>query len=232
MRSALAARTARMAWLRPALAVAGAVVLVVAGVFALGQIRGARSSAWTTPADQRCNSSQTGGPTATPYGGGTTLKNSRSPSLGRSGTPKPGCDRGAWQATPVAVALHSAAAARRQQPVAVAVTAQRARRRRRRRPRLRRRPRPEPIAEHLASSHHQQRGPLSQEAIGTTALVVCERSPRRAAEPDEPGDRRAIAAGVSPSGRSGSPRWRPLPGRPRRSAARWGPAWRPPRLPG
>ena len=28
-----------MAWLRPALAVAGAVVLVVAGVFALGQIR-------------------------------------------------------------------------------------------------------------------------------------------------------------------------------------------------
>jgi hypothetical protein len=79
-----------MAWLRPALAVAGAVVLVVAGVFALGQIRqglflGLENASGTSGS----NSGNPGG-NGNPYGGGTTLKNSSSPSLGRSGAAKPG----------------------------------------------------------------------------------------------------------------------------------------------
>jgi hypothetical protein len=79
-----------MAWLRPTLAVAGAVVLVVAGVFALGQIRqglflGLDNASGT-------NGSHTGQVpgNGNPYGGGATLKNSSSPSLGRSGAAKPG----------------------------------------------------------------------------------------------------------------------------------------------
>ena len=79
-----------MAWLRPALAVAGAVVLVVAGVFALGQIRqglflGLDNASGT-------NGSHTGQVpgNGNPYGGGATLKNSSSPSLGSSRPAKRG----------------------------------------------------------------------------------------------------------------------------------------------
>jgi hypothetical protein len=78
-----------MSWLRPALAVAGAVVIVVGGVFALGNIQqgfgfiGLGADGGTQPG----SSSQGGG---NPYGGGATLKSSSSPSQGRSGAPKPG----------------------------------------------------------------------------------------------------------------------------------------------
>src|SRR5262249_56133419 len=54
-----------MAWLRPALAVAGAVVLVVAGVFALAQIQGTFASFTGDNTRGAVNSSQTGGPGTT-----------------------------------------------------------------------------------------------------------------------------------------------------------------------
>jgi hypothetical protein len=80
-----------MNWLRPALAVAGAVVIVVGGVFALGNIRqgfgfiGLGADSGSQPG----TSSQVGG-NGNPNGGGATLKSSSSPSQGRSGAPKPG----------------------------------------------------------------------------------------------------------------------------------------------
>lgn len=61
-----------MAWLRPALAVAGAVVLVVAGVFALGGIRGTFVGLENDNPGHTATS-RGGGP-GNPNGGGTTLR--------------------------------------------------------------------------------------------------------------------------------------------------------------
>jgi hypothetical protein len=79
-----------MAWLRPALAVAGAVVLVVAGVFALGQIRQGLFLGLDNASGTNGSNSGNPGGNGAPNGGGTTLKDSSSPSQGRSGTSKPG----------------------------------------------------------------------------------------------------------------------------------------------
>jgi hypothetical protein len=80
-----------MAWLRPALAVAGAVVLVVAGVFALGQIRqGLFLGLDNASGANGSHSGQVPGNNGNPYGGGATLKSSSSLAHSRSGVPKPG----------------------------------------------------------------------------------------------------------------------------------------------
>jgi hypothetical protein len=82
-------------WLRPALAVAGAVVIVVGGVFALGNIQrgfgfiGLGADGGSQPG----TSSQVGGNPST-NGGGATLNSSSSPSQGRSGAPMPGASAG------------------------------------------------------------------------------------------------------------------------------------------
>ncbi|HET7243793.1 MAG TPA: hypothetical protein VFJ07_03090, partial [Streptosporangiaceae bacterium] len=83
-----------MAWLRPALAVAGAVVLVVAGVFALGQIReglflGLENATGT-------NNSTTGqqNQNGNANGTGSQFPGSRTSSQGSSGTPSSGASAG------------------------------------------------------------------------------------------------------------------------------------------
>lgn len=79
-----------MAWLRPALAVAGAVVLVVAGVFALGQIREGFILGLENATG--ANSSTTGHGTGngTPQGGGAKFPGTGASSRGHSNAPKPG----------------------------------------------------------------------------------------------------------------------------------------------
>jgi hypothetical protein len=74
-----------MNWLRPALAVAGAVVLVVAGVFALGQIRHGFVSLENA-------SNGVGANSGNPQGAGAPVAGSRSgsPAPGRTSAPKPG----------------------------------------------------------------------------------------------------------------------------------------------
>ena len=79
-----------MAWLRPALAVAGAVVLVVAGVFALGQIReGLFLGLANDTGTSSSNPGQQNG-IGGPNGTGSQLSGSGSPSQGRSGAAKHG----------------------------------------------------------------------------------------------------------------------------------------------
>src|SRR5262249_2529064 len=89
-----------MAWLRPALAVAGAVVLVVAGVFALAQIQGTFASFTGDNTRGAVNSSQTGGPGntngqgglagqagAAPPPGNGTFRSPRSPPSSKGAAP-------------------------------------------------------------------------------------------------------------------------------------------------
>ena len=72
-----------MAWFRPALAVAGAVVLVVAGVFALGQIRETFASFENDNPSGTSTSSHTGGPGTTNGSGGRV--SGKSPATGGNG---------------------------------------------------------------------------------------------------------------------------------------------------
>jgi hypothetical protein len=80
-----------MAWLRPALAVAGAVVLVVGGVFALGQMRGAFVGLENATGTDTTNSSH-GNSSGNPNGGGSVLPGSNpgTPTAGRSSSAKRG----------------------------------------------------------------------------------------------------------------------------------------------
>jgi hypothetical protein len=91
-----------MAWLRPALAVAGAVVLVVAGVFALGQIREGLflGLANGTGSNSSTSGQQNGNGNAN--GTGSPLPGSGTPSQGSSGTPSPGASTGNGKTAPSA----------------------------------------------------------------------------------------------------------------------------------
>ena len=150
-------------WLRPALAVAGAVVIVVGGVFALGNIQrgfgfiGLGADGTSQPG----TSSQTGGPGSTQGGG--TLNNSRSPSQGRTGTPKPGASAG-HNSTPSpgpCISPSPASASPSPSPTSASPT-------------------PTPTTSPSPSPSNSQApltgsvGPQTREAIGTTALVMCE----------------------------------------------------------
>ena len=81
-----------MAWLRPALAVAGAVVLVVAGVFALGQLRGTFISIQNDNAPgTTATSSSGGGPgTTNGHGGRAGQRGQQSSSPGGGTSARPG----------------------------------------------------------------------------------------------------------------------------------------------
>jgi hypothetical protein len=165
-----------MAWLRPALAVAGAVVLVVAGVFALGQLRegfilGLENATGT-------NSSTAGqqGGNGSPQGGGSAFPDS-GPSRGRS-APSPGTSAGhnktvpspgpCVSASPPPVSSPSPASS----PTAASPTPTPTS------------PSPTPTPTSPSPTPSTSNGPITsgiaghtQEAIGTTALVTCEQTP-------------------------------------------------------
>ena len=94
-----------MAWLRPALAVAGAVVLVVAGVFALGQIRSGLFLGLENATSSTSNTGNGTGP-GSPQGGGSPVGGSGTSPQGNSGTASPGTSaarsRAATSASPCA----------------------------------------------------------------------------------------------------------------------------------
>src|SRR5215467_2437468 len=165
-----------MAWFRPALAVAGAVVLVVAGVFALGNIQqgfgfiGLGSDSSSQPG----TSSQTG-QNGNTQGGGNTFPGSGGGSQSRSGAPSPGtsaahsktvpspggpCVSASPQASSPSPATSPTSASPTPTPTSASPT-----------------PTPTPTASPTTST---SQAPLTgavpgptQEAIGTTALVVC-----------------------------------------------------------
>jgi hypothetical protein len=80
-----------MNWLRPTLAVAGAVVLVVAGVFALGQIReGIISLNNAGGGGIGPGTTSQGGGHGIPNGGGRSVRGRQAPSAGHGTAPEPG----------------------------------------------------------------------------------------------------------------------------------------------
>jgi hypothetical protein len=167
-----------MAWLRPALAVAGAVVLVVAGVFALGQIReglffGLENATGTnsSTAGQQHNSGNADGSGSKIPGSGSSSKGgSRAPSSGASaghnkagpsGTPCPAASPPQSSPSPAA---SPTSASPSPSPTS---------------------PSPSPSPTSPSPSQSTSQAPLTgvipghspQEAIGTTALVMCEQTP-------------------------------------------------------
>jgi hypothetical protein len=161
-------------WLRPALAVAGAVVIVVGGVFALGNIQKGFGfiGLGADGASQPGASSQTGGPGNTQGGG--TLNNSRSPSQGRSGTPKPGASAAHGRPLPSpgpCISPSPTSAIPSPSPTSASPTPT---------PTTSLSPSPTPTTSPSPSPSNSQApltgsvGPQTQEGIGTTALVMCE----------------------------------------------------------
>jgi hypothetical protein len=164
-----------MAWLRPALAVAGAVVLVVAGVFALGQIRQGLFLGLENASGTNGSNSGNPGGNGNPYGGGTTLKNSSSPSLGRSGVAKPGSTTAHGRILPSPSPCSAASSppinspSPSPSPTSPSPTPSPTS------------PSPTPSPTSPSPSPSTSQAPItsgiaghSQEAIGTTALVMCE----------------------------------------------------------
>jgi len=161
-------------WLRPALAVAGAVVIVVGGVFALGNIQQGFGfiGLGADGASQPGASSQTGGPGNTQGGG--TLNNSRSPSQGRSGAPKPGASAAHGRRLPSpgpCISPSPTSASPSPSPTSASPSPT---------PTTSPSPSPTPTTSPSPSPSNSQApltgsvGPQTQEAIGTTALVMCE----------------------------------------------------------
>lgn len=168
-----------MAWLRPALAVAGAVVLVVAGVFALGQIRqGLFLGLDNASGTNGSHSGQVPGNNGNPYGGGATLKSSSSLSQGRSGAPKPGASAAHNKTlpspgpcisptTPPVSSPSPSPSPTSPSPSPTPTTAS---------------PSPTPTSPSPSPTSTSNApltggvGAQTQEAIGTTALVMCERT--------------------------------------------------------
>ena len=170
-----------MAWLRPALAVAGSVVLVVAGVFALGQIReglflGLANGTGT-------NNSTTGqqNPNGSANGSGSELPGSRTSSQGSSRAASSGASAGgkaAPSATPCAAASPSAQNSpppTSPPPTSPPPTSP---------PPTSPPPTSPPPTSPPPTSPPPTQGPLTsgipgptQEPIGTTALVACGQAP-------------------------------------------------------
>jgi hypothetical protein len=161
-------------WLRPALAVAGAVVLVVTGVFALGNFQqglGFIGLGAPSGSSQPGISSHKSG-TGNTNGGGHALKSSSTPSQSRSGAAKPGTTTSHGTAgaspTPCAPASPPPASPPPASPTPTSTS-----------------PTPTPTASPTptptASPSPSTQAPLTsgtaghtQEAIGTTALMLCE----------------------------------------------------------
>src|SRR5579871_2532592 len=149
-----------MAWFRPALAVAGAVVLVVAGVFALGSIRTVVGLDAGTGANSSTNGGQTGN--GNPYGGGTQFSSGAS-SQRNSGTSSAGAVAGHNKTTPSSTPCPAASSPAQSSPSPSPTT-----------------PSPSPSPTDTATPTDSQApltsgiAGLTQEPIGTTALVTCE----------------------------------------------------------
>jgi len=174
-----------MAWLRPAFAVAGAVVLVVAGVFALGNIQqgfgfiGLGSDSPSQPG----TSSQTGQNGST-QGGGHTFPASGGGSQSRSGTPSPGTSAAHSKTipspggpcvptSPAASSPTPAPSPTSASPTPTPTSAS---------------PTPTPTASPTTSTSQAPitsgiAGHSPMAAIGTTALVVCEPTPGASPSP-------------------------------------------------
>ena len=176
-----------MAWFRPALAVAGAVVLVVAGVFALGNIQqgfgliGLGSDSPSQPG----TSSQTG-QNGNTQGGGNTFPGSGGGSQSRSGAPSPGTSAAhsktvpspggpCVSASPQASSPSPSTSPTSASPTPTPTSAS---------------PTPTPTPTSASPTPSTSQAPLTgavpgatQEAIGTTALVVCEPTPGASPSP-------------------------------------------------
>ena len=175
-----------MNWLRPALAVAGAVVLVVGGVFALGNIQqGFGFIGLGADGGSQPGAASQGGGNGNPNGGGAaTLKSSGSTSQGHSGQAKPGAstahNRTAPSPTPCAAASPPSGSSPSPSPAPTSPSPSP----------TQTSPSPSPTQTSPSPSPTISQAPLTgakpgntQEAIGTTALVVCEPAP----SPSPPG---------------------------------------------
>jgi hypothetical protein len=176
-----------MAWFRPALAVAGAVVLVVAGVFALGSIRTVVGLDAGTGTNSSTTGQQNGNGNAN--GSGSQFPGSGTSSQGGSGAPSPGASAGHNRTLPSSTPCAAASPPAQNSPS----------------------PSPPPPTSPPPSSPPPSSPPPSspppsspppssppptsgapltsgiaghtQEAIGTTALVMCEPTPGAPASP-------------------------------------------------
>ena len=164
-----------MAWFRPALAVAGAVVLVVAGVFALGSIRTVVGLDGATGTSNSTNGGQPGNGSAN--GGGTQFSSGAS-SQGKSKLSSAGASAGhnstAPSSTPCPAPSSPAQSSPSPAPSPTSAS-----------------PSPSPTSASPtptptspSPSTSTSDAPITsgiaghtQEAIGTTALVMCERLP-------------------------------------------------------
>jgi len=160
-----------MAWFRPALAVAGAVVLVVAGVFALGSIRTVVGLDGATGTSNSTTGGQPGNGSAN--GGGTQFSSGAS-SQGSSGASSAGAVAGHTKTTPSSTPCPAASSPAQSSPSPAPSTTSPS-------------PSPSTTSPSPSPSPTDSASPtdsqapltsgiagLTQEAIGTTALVMCE----------------------------------------------------------
>jgi hypothetical protein len=166
-----------MAWFRPALAVAGAVVLVVAGVFALGSIRTVVGLDAGNGANSSTNGQQNGN--GNPNGGGTQLPGSGTASQGHSRAHSSGASAGNNKTVRSSTPCAAASPAQNSPSPATSPTSAS--------------PTPPPTSPPPTSppptsppptSPTPSQAPLTgavpgptQEAIGTTALMMCGQTP-------------------------------------------------------
>jgi len=163
-----------MAWFRPALAVAGAVVLVVAGVFALGSIRTAVG--FDTGSGANGSSNGQPGQNGNPYGGGSRFPGSGTASQGNSKLTSPGASAGHNKPAPSSTPCPAASPPAQNSPTPPPPSPTDS-------------PSPSPTDSPSPSptdspSPTISQAPLTgaqpgntQEAIGTMALVMCEQTP-------------------------------------------------------
>jgi len=171
-----------MAWFRPALAVAGAVVLVVAGVFALGSIRTVVGLDAGTGTNSSTNGQQNGNGSAN--GGGTQFPGSRTASQGNSRAASSGASAGNSKTLPSSTPCAAASSLPQSSPSPVTSPTSAS-------------PSPSPTSPSPSPSPTSQspspttsQAPLTgavpgqtQEPIGTTALVTCAHTPAAPASP-------------------------------------------------
>jgi hypothetical protein len=176
-----------MAWFRPALAVAGAVVLVVAGVFALGSIRtvvgldGATGTSNTNSGPGNGNGNANGSGSQIPGSGTASQGNSRAPSGGASAAHNGVVPSSTPCAAPSSPAQSSPSPAT--SPTSSPPTSP---------PPSSPPPSSPPPSSPPPSSPPPSQAPITggiaghtQEAIGTMALVTCEQPPASPSPPNQ-----------------------------------------------
>jgi hypothetical protein len=177
-----------MAWLRPALAVAGAVVLVVAGVFALGQIREGLFFGLANGTGTNSSTSGQQNPNGSANGSGSEFPGSGTSSQGSSGAASSGASAGNSKAAPSATpcAAGSPSAQNSPPPTSPPPTSPPPTSP----PPTSPPPTSPPPTSPPPTSPPPTQGPLiggipgpTQEPIGTTALVACGQAPAAPSSP-------------------------------------------------